>query len=75
MDQQTELAHLHKAEVDISKARDRLARQEKLIARLTQYGHDASTVTSVLQSMRDTLAVMEEHRALILRQLAAKQRA
>jgi predicted outer membrane protein len=71
MDQRAELAHLHKAEEDISGARARIERQEQLVARLQKDGHSTDTARSLLQTMRDTLSVMEEHRRLILEQLAA----
>jgi hypothetical protein len=73
MDQQTELAHLHKAEADITKARERIRRQEELVARLND-SRDSSTARSVLLTMRETLRLMEDHRELILEQLAALKR-
>jgi hypothetical protein len=71
MDQETELAHLHKAEADITSAKARISRQEEIVARLKNHGQDASIAASLLLTMRDTLKVMEEHRELILEQLAA----
>jgi hypothetical protein len=70
MDQQTELAHLNKAEADIAKARERIKRQEELVDRLND-SQDSSTARSVLLTMRETLKLMEDHRELILGQLAA----
>jgi len=74
MDEQTELAHLRKAEFDIAKARERIARQEELIERLQAQGHDITAAQSVLHTMRDTLGAMEEHREVILQHLAAAKR-
>jgi predicted outer membrane protein len=70
MDQHAELSHLKKAEEDINGARVRIERQERLVARLENDGHNADTARSLLQTMRETLSVMEEHRRLILEQLA-----
>jgi hypothetical protein len=70
MDQRLELSHLSKAEADIAGARERIQRQEALIAHLREHGHDISTAQSLLQTMRDTLILMEEHRALILDELS-----
>jgi hypothetical protein len=66
------ISHLRKAEADLVAARERIKRQEELMSPLQEHGHDTSTAQSVLQTMRDTLTLMEEHRALILDGLAAK---
>jgi hypothetical protein len=71
MDQRSELSHLRKAEKDIADARARIKRQEQLVAHLEKDGHGTDTARSLLQTMRDTLSVMEEHRRLILDQLTA----
>lgn len=72
MDQQTERAHLRKAEADIASAREHIKRQEALLARLEDLDHnkEAEVARSVLQTMRQTLRVMEEHRQIILDQLS-----
>jgi hypothetical protein len=70
MDRALELRHLHKAEEDISKARERIDRQRELIARLHEDGHDLTTANTLLQTMCDTLTVMKEHRELIMKELS-----
>jgi len=42
-------------------------------ARLEVHGHDVTAANSVLQTMRQTLAVMEDHRRLILSELRGHQ--
>jgi len=71
MDQRSEESHLHKADADNADARARVRRQEELLARLEKDGHKADAARSLLQTMRETLNVMEEHRRLILDRLAA----
>lgn len=71
MDQQSEISHLRKADTDLADARARITRQEELVARLEKDGHKTDTARSLLQTMRETLNTMEEHRRLILDQLAA----
>jgi hypothetical protein len=71
MDRRSEVSHLHKAEAEIASGRERIGRQEQLVARLKRDGHDSSTAESMLQTMRDSLNVMKVHRELILDQLAA----
>lgn len=70
MDRQIELEHLRKADADIASGRRRIARQSKLIAELADRGHDVTTAKSVLLTMQDAMAIMEEYRRLILRELA-----
>lgn len=65
-----ELVHLRKAEVDIANACERIERQRELIARLQEHGHDLTAANSFLQTMRDLLAAMEEHRRLIVSELS-----
>jgi hypothetical protein len=70
MDRAIELDHLQKADVDLAKGRERVERQLELITRLTEHGHDVTAANSLLQTMRETLAVMEEHRRAILQELS-----
>jgi hypothetical protein len=70
MQRAKELEHLARAETDIAKAQERIERQIELIERLRRNGHDASAATSMLETMHQTLAVMEEHRLLIKKELS-----
>jgi hypothetical protein len=70
MDRATELTHLRNAEDGIVRAQDRIDRQYELIARLRNHGHDATTANALLQTMRETLAVMHEHREHIMKALS-----
>jgi len=69
MDRAVEEEHLRKAETEIAQGRDRIERQTQLIARLAADGHDVTTAQSLLQTMRETLAAMEQHRQLIVSEL------
>jgi hypothetical protein len=69
MDREIELEHLRKADADIVKGRERIERQQALVARLKRDGHDVSAAMALLQTMQETLAVMEEHRRTILAEL------
>jgi hypothetical protein len=70
MSRPTELQHLRQADAGIFEARGRVWRQMELVMRFEKHGHDASAAKSVLQTMRDTLRLMEDHRAMIIRELA-----
>jgi hypothetical protein len=70
MNRTLELEHLRRAEEDISKGHERLARQTQLIADLERHGHDATTAKAMLATMHNTLSVMEEHRRLIMKELS-----
>ena len=70
MDRATELVHFRKAENDIKEGRGRIERQNELIARLREQGHDLTAANSMLQTLHETLAVMEQHREMILKELA-----
>lgn len=69
VDRATEQEHLRKAEADIAEANDRIARQRALLAHLESDGHDTVMAKDLLQTMCQTLAAMEQHRQLILREL------
>jgi hypothetical protein len=69
MEKREELRHLRRADADIAAARSRIERQLELVGRLQEHGHDAETARSVLQTMRETLQLMEDHRELILKEL------
>jgi len=70
MNRQNELQHLWRADAGITEARDRVLRQMELINRLEARGHDVSAAKSVLLTMRDSVRLMEDHRAMIIRELA-----
>jgi hypothetical protein len=72
MDRQAEEEHLRKANADIAKAHDCVERQRLLVARLQDHGHDTTTAIAVLQTMRETLHAMEQHRQTILKELSAQ---
>jgi hypothetical protein len=66
MDRDVELEHLRKADADIADARERVARQVRLIARIEDAGRDTATARSLLETMRRTLTAMETNRRIIL---------
>ena len=70
MNKSDEIKHLRRADVDIAEARNRIERQAKLIVRLEKRGRDAVAARSVLLTMRETLRLMEDHRELIMKELA-----
>jgi hypothetical protein len=70
MERAMELRHLEKAQTDIAKGRKRIERQIQLVERLGRDGHDQSTATALLETMLQTLAVMEEHRLIIVKELS-----
>ena len=70
MNKSDEIKHLRRADVDIAEARNRIERQAELIVRLEKRGRDAVAARSVLLTMRETLRLMEDHRELIMKELA-----
>jgi hypothetical protein len=70
MNRSEELKHLRRADSEVAGARDRIQRQVTLIGRLEEHGHDVPAAQSVLQTMRQTLRLMEDHRELIIKELA-----
>lgn len=72
MDRVVELQHLRKTDAGIADARVRIERQIALIARLENHGHDATSAKWMLATMRETLILMEEHRTLIMNELASE---
>jgi hypothetical protein len=69
MDRETELEHLRKAEAGIAKAHERIEHQEAILATLKEGGHDLTTAMTLLETMRETLTAMQQHRQLILQEL------
>jgi hypothetical protein len=70
MNRGMELEHLEKAQIGIAKGRERIERQAQLVDRLGRDGHDQSAAMALLDTMRQTLVVMEEHRLLIVKELS-----
>ncbi len=70
-----EVNHFRIAEEKLADARERVARQRELIARMVERGHDVIMAESVLVTMRETLAAMEKHYLIIVRELQEKGRA
>jgi DNA-binding response OmpR family regulator len=68
-----ELQHLREADAHIAHGRNRLARQSAVVSRLTAKGQDATVAKSLFETMGATLAAMEGHRQLILKELARIQ--
>jgi hypothetical protein len=56
---------LAKADQRIDEARARLARQEKMVQKLTRGGHDASDAKALATVMQLTLEILENDRRLI----------
>jgi urease gamma subunit len=69
MHRSTELEHLRKADANIAAALERIKRQTSLVAQLMESGQDTATATSVLQTMRNTLAAMQQHRRIIEKEI------
>ena len=64
-----ELEHLRKADATIAAALERVERQTSLVAQLTESGLETATAASVLATMHDTLAAMQQHRRIIGKEL------
>ena len=74
MNRATELEHLRKADADIADGLKRVERQQELIARLQAQGHDVTTAKTLLATMQETLAAMEQHRLAIVQELKAQEK-
>jgi hypothetical protein len=70
MDRTSELKHLRMADANIAAARDLIERQISIVTRLTEGGHEVATAQEILQTMRNTLEAMEEHRRSIKKEIA-----
>jgi hypothetical protein len=66
---ESELKALDKADADIKAANERIKRQSALVIELQHDGHDVSTAMNLLRLLRDTAAVMIEHREIIAGQI------
>jgi len=64
-----ERAHLAMADDNIADAEARIKHQRAIVAELEEHGHSSAAAQSVLQTMIEALAVMEDHRQLIKREL------
>ena len=60
--------HLAQADRHINEAETRISRQEIAIAERARTGRGTTAASSLLQTMRDTLALMHEHRKILLSQ-------
>ena len=62
--------HLALAELHLAEVVDRLLLQERIAARLSRDTAERGTAEALLTTMRQSLALMQAHRAMILRELA-----
>jgi hypothetical protein len=69
MHRDIEFEHLRKADATIAAALERIERQSSLVAQLAQSGHETAIAASLLQTMRDTLEAMEQHRLMIRKEI------
>jgi|307.fasta_scaffold37631_3 hypothetical protein len=69
MHRDIEFEHLRRADATIAAALERVERQTSLVAQLRDSGHETATAASVLQTMHDTLAVMQQHRQIIEKEI------
>ena len=58
--------HLALAERHICEANSRIARQQQLIRKLAQDGHDTTQAEALLDLMQDSLSLIEDHLRLLL---------
>lgn len=70
LDRATEVQHLAEADRHIDEAELRVARQEILLRELCRDRHDTKEAERLLRGMKDTLALMREHRSLIVDTIA-----
>ena len=69
MHRDIEFEHLRRADATIAAALERVERQTSLVAQLRDSGHETVTAASVLKTMHDTLAVMQQHRQIIEKEI------
>jgi hypothetical protein len=65
----TELAHLELADRHIKQARGHIADARARIAASTAQGRDLGQSLNSLEALQETLAIFEQHRALIVRMI------
>lgn len=70
LDRDVEERHLKEAERLIAEAETRMKKHELLLHDLRQDSHDTKEGERLLLGMRDTLRIMQEHRALIVDTIA-----
>ncbi len=63
---------LARAEQHIVAAEGRLCRQMRIISALAAQGQDTTAAEALLQVMEQSLALMHEHRAMLLQELAVE---
>jgi hypothetical protein len=66
-----EVASLGKAERDIAEGESRITRQQMIVDELREQGEPVNKAEELLQSLKTTLAVWQDHRQLILQRIAA----
>ena len=67
----TEQKHLAQAVWHIAQAEERVRGQRALVDRLAGRGEDAKVAGNLLETMRVSLALMQQHRAMIESAIAA----
>jgi hypothetical protein len=73
VDLQTEIEQLWLADEHVALARRCAEQQQQIVWRLCAHSLDVTEASRLLETMRDTVAVACEHRALILRIVAQLQ--
>jgi len=64
-----EAQDLKKADADIRRATKAVLAQDRIVRELIIHNHDTSTAQALLETMQDTLSVLEVHRSQIARNL------
>ena len=70
LDRDAELRHLNEADAHIADAERRIAKQEAILEKLRQDGHDTNEGQRLLQAFQETLEAMRRHRVEIFDTLA-----
>jgi hypothetical protein len=65
-----EEAQLSRADYHIQRAQENIERQKELVQELDKDGHDTSNALRLLATLKDTLVAMQEHRQLIIEEIA-----
>ena len=64
--------HLRDARQHVRDAKKRVAKQTSLLKELVKHGHDTRQAEELLNGMKQTLAAMEEHHALLVQRTSSK---
>lgn len=70
LDRNAELSHLSEADTHIADGERRVAKQEAILEKLRQDGHDTTEGCQLLQMLNETLEAMRQHRVEIVNTLA-----